>query len=77
MSKLSAFDMFSNSEVKKDEEAMMGSFTTVRSKTVKQVVMATTVYEEHGESGDDDSINNRGSEVEEIVSADKSAIVDK
>ena len=61
---MSAFDFFSNSEVKKDDDNMIYSFTQTRSKTVKQRI-ATTVYEEECESGDEDSLNNRGSDLAE------------
>lgn len=63
-SKMSCFDLFSNSEVKKDEDPLMGSIRpSSRSKTFKQT-LTQPVYEEECESGDDDSINNRGSELD-------------
>ena len=36
VSKMSCFDLFSNSEVKKDDETFLGSIRTSRSKTFKQ-----------------------------------------
>jgi hypothetical protein len=35
------------------------------------------VYEEECESGDDDSINNRGSELEEVSVSNGTALADK
>jgi hypothetical protein len=61
---LSCFELFSNSEVKKDDETFMGTIRTSRSKTFKQKTLTQPVYEEECESGDDDSINNRGSELD-------------
>jgi hypothetical protein len=65
-------ELFSNSDVKKDDDALMFSFKITRSKTVKTCFAQ---IEEECESDNDsinnrceseeDSINNRGSELED------------
>lgn len=82
VSKLSAFDIFSNSEVKQpDDNNMLCALNQTLSRSLKQVTkeerIATTVYEEECESGDDDSINNRGSELEEVTVSNGTALADK
>jgi hypothetical protein len=58
------FEMFSSSEVKKDDESFMLTVTQARSRTFK-AKLTQPVYEEECESGDD-SINNRGSELADM-----------
>lgn len=68
VSSMSAFGIFSNSEVKKDDESLNCTFAISRSKTVKQQHYVQTVHEEECESGDDDDkFNNRGSELDACI----------
>lgn len=57
------FEMFSSSEVKNDDGSILVSVTETRSRTFKGK-LTQPVYEEECESGDE-SINNRGSELDD------------
>lgn len=82
MAKTSCFEsIFSNSEIKKDEEQFQVSFKPTHSKT-EQNKFAQPVHEEECEQSDDSEFNNRGSELDDLAkdfdaAQQKSAIVNK